>query len=177
MPVKRINFTLTPEVKDQLTAAADSFEALLSFSLNLSPYEKKRSHGLGDQNYAFTKNVAQYLEFNENIKPGHLDVTSFRNNIDVSDYLMLLSKRIQKIAEKVMDTAKIAASDAYRDARHFYRGLQTAIESEIPGTKKIYEGLAKHFDRKSGSSGATDDTGDNTANQPEPLESLSAARS
>ena len=166
MPVQRVNTQITQENKDNILQAISLLDSYLSFCINLSPEELRRTRGLGDKVFSDTQHTLKILLEHPAIKPGHVDLFIYSNNIDIAKFLsgdVIL--KLDKIREKVIETAKAAATDANIDARHIYHNTKKAVEGLVPGSKAALEQLSKLYARKKSTS-----TDDETPSSEEPQE-------
>jgi hypothetical protein len=138
--------------EDRLEVIIQSLRGLdtdLGFCVNLTPDEIKGLSKMGDKSIPFVEKGLELAERYPQYCPPYLDLTELRKDVTLAKRLRKLLNILEPLVEKVQDTYYAVGSEAFVATRSFYRSVQTAAKTNVPGSNSIADEMAKRYARKS----------------------------
>lgn len=167
-----ISSDITTEQYNGIIQAIDALDALLVFTVNLKPNERKENFTLTDSRQAFTQKSLRYGEEYSTSLPPSISINELRMDLNVRMLCQRMLERIRPLVEKLEDTFIAAGIDSLKIALDIYNQLKASKRSGTEGLACVLDDLGQLFTKKS--SKPTDepevppvdnvDSGDNAAN-------------
>ena len=144
----RISISITPEDFEAgeagLTAMEEKFNPYLK---DLDKGERRGLPKMGDKTVNFVGKSLGYAEANPNLVPPYLDKAEFRKDFVAVQTLTTILRRVEKFHDMLDDTILLCGSEAYKAALTFYKAVQNAMKSGVPGAEVIYNDLKVQFEK------------------------------
>lgn len=148
----RISATLTPEQKLSIQTDLNSIKSVLSGILihSLTPDERQTMVKMGDKSVAFVQKSLEFATSNPPLVPSFLDVNEAKRDLQLSLDLQSIFFQLVALTTAMEDAMMISGSEAYNGALIFYKSMQAAVRSNVPGSQSIVDELKQRFPRKGG---------------------------
>ncbi len=141
-----ISFTLTEEKSNEVDTAINTLEnVLVNALITLRKKERVSLVKMGPGNYPFVKDCYGHMLKSHEHTPSYIDSEEMRIDIEAYEKLGLLYNKIEEIRSAIDDSIMLSGSEALTAALAYYKYITGASQSNVPGTKSIYENLKKRF--------------------------------
>jgi len=143
-----VSIQIPAEDQDAIRAALTVLdEKLQPFLIALTKDEKKGLPKMRDKSLPFVEKAIEYAEGNPSLVPGFLDVNEMKTDFQAVTLLTEFFRLVEKLYQTLDDTILLSGSEAYKAALNFYKTVQQAAKSGIPGAQVIYDDLKQRFER------------------------------
>jgi len=145
-----VSIQISAEDQEAIRAALTVLdEKLQPFLIALTKEEKKGLPKMRDKSLPFVEKAVEYAEGNPSFVPGFLNVSEMKVDFQAVTLLTEYFRLIEKLYQTLNDTILLSGSEAYKGSLHFYKTVQQAAKSGIPGAQVIYDDLKQRFERSS----------------------------
>jgi len=134
--------------EDQVKAIKTKFmelNALLNFTITLTPDERSVLPIMGDKTVAFVEKSLEMAKNNPQLLPPYLDLPEMQKDLEAAQLLNPLVTELEIILSKLKDTARLSGSEAYSAALVFYNTVKAAQRTNVSGAETIYTELKERF--------------------------------
>ncbi len=167
----RISQTLDQATIDSVRASIEAIETALPFLIGLTLTERSTLPKISQNNKLFVADALQAAQDNNHLLPAYIDVSEMAKDFTLYNQLDEIHLRLEQVLEKISDTRMLAGSESFTTALAFYRMVQFAAQSGLPGADTLNDMLKVRFAGQSTGGSGTDtptetytdtDTGDDT---------------
>lgn len=155
-----IYLNIDSQISDEnMTAVMDglrSIDALLPFTVNLTPEDRMRLPVMGKKSLAFTEGALGYAERQPRLIPPCMDLTAAQRDFALAIQLRTIRELLGPLWQKVNDTYLAAGAEAYAASRTFYSYVKIAAKNGVPGSTSVSRDLGERY--KISRSKSNDDT-------------------
>lgn len=117
----------------------------LSFTLSLSPEERKQLYKVDEGRLGFVENACREMQTNSAILPGYIDVNSAKEDLKLYKQLKEIEINLKDLLNKVYDTRVQSGHQAMQASRLFYNSVQQAKASGVKGADSLHQLLKQHY--------------------------------
>ena len=149
MSTNLLSVEITQEKQDAVTLLLDNLFAKLDFLGDLSAKERQRLVKMGRCHADFVTRGYRHAEGTPQFVPGFVNLTDFKNNIELGAWLRRVEKSVDLLIDKLKDTAMLAESEAFNFARLYYKVVKAAAKAGSEEAEPIARDLSIHY-RKQG---------------------------
>jgi len=149
MSTNLLSVEITQEKQDAVTQLLDNVFTELDFLIDLSAKGRQRLVKMGRSHVDFVVRGYRHAEGTPQYFPGFVNLTDFKNDIDLGVWLRRVEKRLDMLLDKVKDTAMLAESEAFKVARVYYKSVKAAALAGSEEAEPIARDLSIHY-RKQG---------------------------
>lgn len=123
-----ISAALTLEQKSAVKSSLNTVKTTLSFTVNLTPKERKTLFKMGPKSVSFVELALRVAKENPNILPAGFSVTEFEKDVKLSTDLLEISAILLPLAEAVSDTLLGVGSEAMAQGNRVYDLVKNAAK-------------------------------------------------
>ncbi|MCP5049441.1 MAG: hypothetical protein GY940_19885 [bacterium] len=156
-----ISVTVTPEDEASVVQHVVDIRGILSFLVNLSLEERIRRAKLSRSKVDFLDVSLIEIKSKPELAPSYVKVDEFIKDMDVRGVLHRVKAEVDGLAERLEDTILLVESEAYRQARLFYKSVKAAAQEGGEDAQRIAKKLGYHFKKQ----GSTKHSGENTGDK------------
>jgi hypothetical protein len=154
MSQNMIDMELSAEALAAIDGALSALEAQLGGLQGLTPDQRRGLTKMGDKSEAFCRQAVVAFTQNPEVLPRNFDVLAFQRDLTLLDALRPRLQRLERLNEKLDDTAIIVGSDLMTNALEGYAVLKVAGKGA--GLDGLRQMLSARFNRsKPAASGPT----------------------
>ncbi|MBU1662929.1 MAG: hypothetical protein KKD28_15840 [Chloroflexi bacterium] len=124
-------------------------EKLQPYLIALTLAEKRGIPKMRDKTTPFVEKAVEYAENNPTLVPGFVDVSEMKIDFQAMALLTEFYRNVEKLYQTLNDTILLCGSETYKSALQFYKSVQQAAKSGVPGAQVIYDDLKQRFERSS----------------------------
>jgi len=143
----RISASISQEVKTAILGNINSIKSALESILihSLNAEQRKGIAKMGDKSLAFVQKSLDYASSNPTLVPAYLDVEEAKRDLQLSLDLQNIYNQFAALNTALEDAMMISGSEAYDGALIFYKSMQAAVRSNVPGSQSILDDLKQRF--------------------------------
>lgn len=142
-----ISHEMTTEEYERMAQSIRSLDAELGFAINLTNEQRKRFNHMGDKSVAFVEKTLDYSQNRPDMVPPCSDIAIFRRDYELASKLRTLVEMAQPVIQKMIDSYQLVSANTFSSALKFYKYIQAAVASGVPGSTTISLDLGKRFAR------------------------------
>lgn len=146
MNTPSISATLSQADRDAVMDAIAMIKAKLSFSVDLSPEERKARPKMGDKSRAFVSKALEVATQNPDFLPRSFDLEELRKDVQLFEALYPLLLAITQLQELLDDTCLAVGSEAYAAALQVYNYAKSS--GNVGGMDAVVGEMGQRFARK-----------------------------
>jgi hypothetical protein len=141
----RLNTVISAADEAALGTAGTTLETILAFLIALTDDERKSLFGLDVQNKVFVEEALQEIDANSGVLPPYIGSATLKTDLDLYNQLDGLESRLSNLLQKISDTKRLAAHEAYSAALTAYKLFEAAHDAGIPNATNSYLRLRQRF--------------------------------
>lgn len=146
----RINVQLT---EADITLLKTHINAIMDIvpEVGLTAAERKSMRGIQNERRIFAQDCIMALKENgSEIMPPYINVETIITDFTLNQQLDELEDMMKVALSRISDARRISGTETMNAVLTAYGHYEVASESGIPGSKSVYQGLKKHFDKNTG---------------------------
>ncbi len=155
MSTNELSVEITQEKDDAVMLVLDNLQGELDFLRDLSAKGRQRLVKMGRSNVDFVKRCYRHADGSPQFIPNYMPIEEFKKDMDFADWLRIIEKKLNHLANMVSDTAMLAESEAYKASRLYYNSVKAAAKNGKEEAELIFKDLSVHFKRQTNSNGET----------------------
>lgn len=141
-----ISIAFTDEELTQFDAHLSGIQTLLTGkTVNLTPEQRQQYGRIANQNKLIVDKAKGYMEQHPQWVPNFIDKAEFDRDYNARTQVETRAKRLENLAQQLLDTKTLLDHDNYTNALSFYRMLRFLAGENEPGTKTVYEDMKVLF--------------------------------
>ena len=140
-----ISYIIPDDVFNETIGSTDSIESKLTILKNLPQDGKKGGFRLGDVNLGLYEKGKDYIIQRPNFMPSHTSADETIKDAELAGQLTTIGRRLEILADKIMDTAGIAGMEALAGIMSYYNSVKQAVRENVPEAVTIYNDLKSRF--------------------------------
>jgi len=123
-------------------------EKLLPVLKTISPEEIRQLYKMGDKSMAFVVKAHEHCLSNPELIPQYVDINEFTLDIRAYEQLRQYYGPITQIHDMIYHSMLLAGTDAFANARAFYKSMRIGKSVNMPKAGSIYEDLSGRYPRR-----------------------------
>lgn len=151
---KKPRYVFNPPA-DRLKAMQDQAVALrndmMEYLTDLNAAGRQQQSRLSTDDIVFTEDSLRYSSTHAQFAPEAVDLQGFAASMAGIDNLLSVSRTVTELSSFMDHSEMVMRTDAYKDARGYYKGVRVGSELGSPGAEAIARDLGRAFERKSSS--------------------------
>lgn len=149
--VNRINITISAADEGSLNMGFSQIKSVLdTYTKSLTPEERDALFGLDVENRGFAHDALGEAQANGGILPNYISAGDMDNDLKLYEQLNGLETLVDHIAQRIKDTKRLAAHEAYAMALTIYKLYESAHLAGIEDATVSYLKLKQRFEQQGG---------------------------
>lgn len=148
---KKPRYVFNPPA-DRLKGLQDKARALhddaMEFLIDLNAAGRQQQARLSTEDIVFTEDGLNYSGAHPEFAPAAVDLAAFGQSMQGITDLLSVSRTVQELARFMDHSEMVMRTDAYADARGYYKGAKVAAELGSPGAEPVALALGKAFEQR-----------------------------
>lgn len=141
-----ISASLTAEQKTTVRNNLNAVKSTLSFTVNLTPKERKTLFKMGAKSVGFVELALRVAKENPGILPVGFNIAEFEKDVKLSLDLVEINTILAPLAEAVDDTNLAVGSEAMAQSNRIYELVKSAAKHDA-NLKELKNQLAERYKR------------------------------
>ena len=141
------------------------------FAIELHIDDKRALGILGDRSLPFTDHTYMLVTERKDFIPPYVNMEEFKKDLDLYKKCKELTKMVEIVHERLIDTSIAAGSDAFCSARKIYNYIKGLVRINMPGVNVVFDELKKRYKKVKDK----EEVDNNTASSPSPGKKVTAA--
>ena len=120
MSSQTLNIKLDNSVLSSIESSLKNLDSDMSFLINLTPAEIKKSLKMGSDNYVFARKILLLAQVNSETIPSSIDLIKFEEDLELIKNLRAIQNKLFSLQEGVKDTLTALGSQSLKTANVCY---------------------------------------------------------
>ena len=149
MPYQNISYVVPDAVRDNFNDLINqAMDVVRPFVINLTPEERKAYPKMGDKTIPFVEKSVSHGLSQPKLVPNFLDSVEWKKDVDLANQVRLMLAPLAILFDAIDDTYLAIGSEAYTESLTFYKSVQMAAKSNVPGADTVYQDLKARFPQR-----------------------------